>query len=199
MNPSFIETLKNRRTHYQISNQIPCSDDQLIELVQEVVKHTPSAFNSQSSRVIVLFGEQHKKLWNIVEETLRKLVPADKFAPTEEKIASFRAGCGSLLFFEDQTVVEKLQQQFPLYKDNFPTFSSHSSGMVQHAMWVALAERGIGASLQHYNPVIDESVHREWGIPSDWKLVSQMPFGTPTAPPGEKDFLPIDSRVKVYK
>ena len=84
MNPSFIETLKNRRTHNQISNQIPCSDDQLIELVQEVVKHTPSAFNSQSSRVIVLFGEQHKKLWNIVEETLRKLVPADKFAPTEE-------------------------------------------------------------------------------------------------------------------
>ena len=71
--------------------------------------------------------------------------------------------------------------------------------MVQHAMWVALAERGIGASLQHYNPVIDESVHREWDIPSDWKLVSQMPFGTPTAPPGEKDFLPIDSRIKVYK
>ena len=199
MKQAFIETLKNRRTHYQISNQISCTDEQLVELIQEVVKHTPAAFNSQSSRVIVLIGEQHKKLWNIVEETLRKLVSPDKFSPTEEKIASFRAGYGSLLFFEDQIVVEKLQQQFPLYKENFPTFSSHSSGMVQHAMWVALAEQEIGASLQHYNPVIDDSVHLEWNIPSDWKLIAQMPFGIPTAPAGEKEFLPIDSRVKVYK
>ena len=199
MSNTFLEILKNRRTRYQISNQLPISEDQFVALVQEVVKHTPSAFNSQSSRAIILFGDCHIKLWDIIEETLRKLVSPDKFSPTAEKLASFRSGYGSILFFEDQSIVEKLQQQFPLYKDNFPIFSCHSSGMVQHAVWVALAEQGIGASLQHYNPVIDNPVHREWDIPATWQLVSQMPFGVPTAQPGEKDFLPINERVKVYK
>lgn len=199
MRSAFVEALKNRRTRYQISNQLPISEDQFTQLIQEVVKHTPSAFNSQSSRVIILFGDCHIRLWDIVEETLQKLVPPDKFAPTAEKLASFRAGYGSILFFEDQPTVEKLQQQFPLYEDKFPIFSSHSSGMVQYAVWVALAEQGIGASLQHYNPIIDDSIHREWDIPATWQLVSQMPFGVPTGPPGEKDFLPLHERVKVYK
>lgn len=31
-------------------------------------------------------------------------------------------------------------------------------GMAEYATWLALTEAGLGASLQHYNPLIDEAV-----------------------------------------
>ena len=43
------------------------------------------------------------------------------FAKTEEKIDnSFACGYGTVLFFEDQTVVKGLQEAFPSYQENFP-------------------------------------------------------------------------------
>ncbi|SFD58339.1 hypothetical protein SAMN05216378_0527 [Paenibacillus catalpae] len=196
---SLIEAIKARRTYYAISKQSPISDDQIISLVQEAVKYSPSAFNSQSARAVVLLGENHDKLWNIVKETLRKIVPADQFASTEQRVDSFKAGYGSVLFFEDTTVIEGLQKQFASYADNFPKWSQQSSAIVQYVAWTLLEEQGLGASLQHYNPLIDEEVKQAWDIPASWQLIAQMPFGTPTAQPGEKEFQPIDERVKIFK
>jgi predicted oxidoreductase (fatty acid repression mutant protein) len=194
-----LEAVKARRTYYGISKQSTISDDQIINLVQEAVKYSPSAFNSQSARTVVLLGENHDKLWNIVKETLRKIVAADQFASTEQRIDSFKAGYGSVLFFEDSAVIEGLQKQFASYADNFPKWSQQSSGIVQYVVWTLLEEQGLGASLQHYNPLIDEEVKQAWDIPSSWQLIAQMPFGTPTAEPGEKQFQPIDERVKIFK
>lgn len=86
-----------------------------------------------------------------------------------------------------------------MYADNFPIWSNQSSGMLQHVVWTALAEAGIGASLQHYNPLIDEEVKSTWELPAEWKLIAQMPFGGIVTAPGEKEFEPIDQRVKVFK
>ena len=58
-----------------------------------------------------------------------------------------------------------------------------------------LEDAGLGASLQHYNPLIDEEVRKAWSLPDDWKLIAQMPFGTPTAQPGPKDVMSLDKRV----
>jgi predicted oxidoreductase (fatty acid repression mutant protein) len=58
---------------------------------------------------------------------------------------------------------------------------------------------GLGASLQHYNPIIDEAVKKQWNLPADWELIAQMPFGKPTAAAGEKQFLPLEDRVKIFK
>lgn len=71
--------------------------------------------------------------------------------------------------------------------------------MHQLVIWTALEEVGFGASLQHYNPIIDESVQEEWSLPSTWKLIAQMPFGKPTAEPGDKEFKPLEDRVKIFK
>ena len=71
--------------------------------------------------------------------------------------------------------------------------------MLQFIIWTALEEAGLGASLQHYNPIIDEAVKKEWHIPANWKLISEMPFGKPTAKAGEKEFAPLETRVLVYK
>ena len=200
MESNFFDAVKRRRTRYALSKDSVISEERIQEIVSEAVKHSPSAFNSQSARVVVLFGEQHYRLWDIVKAELKKIMPPEGFGATEEKInGAFRSGYGTVMFFEDQSVVEGLQKQFPLYKDAFPVFSLNSAGMLQYVVWTALAEQGIGASLQHYNPVIDEAVRVAWDLPTSWKLSAQMPFGKPIADPVEKTFQPIESRVKVFK
>lgn len=195
----FLNAVEKRRSIYNLGDKQILSPDEVMALVNRAVKHTPSAFNSQSARVVVLFGDNYQKLWDIVLEALRKRVAADKFAPTEKKIASFKKGYGTVLFFEDESVVQSLQENYPLYKDNFPKWSEQSSGMVQFAVWTALEEAGLGASLQHYNPLIDAAVTEEWNLPKNWKLMSEMPFGSVAAPADEKSFQPMEMRVKMFK
>jgi predicted oxidoreductase (fatty acid repression mutant protein) len=196
----FLKAIKERRSIYGLSKDAVISDERVEELVGEAVLHSPTSFNSQSSRVVILFGEQHDKFWNvIVKEALRKVVPEANFTPTEEKLASFQSGRGTVLFFEDQDVIKSLQEQFALYADNFPIWSDQASGILQYVVWTALSDEGVGASLQHYNPLIDEAVANEFNIPASWKLRAQMPFGKPTASPGEKEYKPLAERVKVFK
>ncbi len=199
MSTQFKDVVEKRRTIYAIGKKSPISQKEIRELVEHAVKHVPSAFNSQSGRVVILFEEHHDKLWDITKEVLRKIVPEEAFASTEEKLGAFKSGHGTVLFFEDQAIVEGLQQQFDLYKDNFPIWSLESSGMLQYTVWLALEEAGLGASLQHYNPLIDEEVKAEWKLPGSWKLLAQMPFGEILAQPGEKSFNPLEERIKVFK
>lgn len=125
-------------------------------------------------------------------------MPADAFVNTENKLASFAAGAGTVLFFEDQDVVKGLQEQFASYADNFPIWSEQSSGIAQFAVWTALADAGIGASLQHYNPVVDAAVAETWDIPASWTLRAQMPFGSNEAGFGEKTFMEDEQRFRVF-
>lgn len=199
MKTDFYTAVEKRRSIYGISKEPVISDERIQEIVKHAVKHTPSSFNSQSGRVVVLLGEHHNKLWDITKETLRKVVGNKSFSSTEEKMQSFRNGYGTMLFFEDNSVIEGLQNRFPLYKDTFPVWSQHSSGMLQFVIWTALEAEGLGASLQHYNPLIDDEVKKEWQIPESWKLIAQMPFGKPTAEAGAKEFLPLEERIKVFK
>jgi predicted oxidoreductase (fatty acid repression mutant protein) len=195
---TFLDAVKVRRTYYGLSKEEVVKVERVQEIVNEAVKHTPSSFNSQSARVVVLFGKESDKVWNITKEELRKIVPAENFAATEERINGFAAGYGTVLFFEDQSVVENLQEQFALYAENFPIWSNQSSGMLQYVVWTALELEGLGASLQHYNPLIDEEVRTTWNLPKEWKLIAQMPFGKPTAEPGDKEFQPLEERVKFF-
>ncbi|MCC5466224.1 nitroreductase family protein [Pelosinus baikalensis] len=199
MSKDFYAALKARRSIYSISKEEIVSYEKIQEIIEAAVKHTPSAFNSQSARILLLLGEQHDILWDITKEALRKIVPENAFAPTEEKINSFKSGYGTVLFFEDETVIKDLQTQFALYKDNFPIWSHHASGMVQLVVWTGLEAEGLGASLQHYGALIEEQVIQKWNVPITWKLIAQLPFGKPTADPGEKEFKPLDERIKVFK
>ncbi|MFD0588967.1 nitroreductase family protein [Paenibacillus sp. GCM10027627] len=195
----FYGAVQNRRSVYAISSEAVVSDERIQEVIEHAVKHTPSAFNSQSARVVVLLGDQHKKVWGLTTETLKAIVPEDQFASTEQKMDAFGAGYGTVLFFEDQAVVEGLQKQFAAYADNFPVWSNQSNGMLQYVIWTSLEQEGFGATLQHYNPLIDDKVKAEWNIPSSWRLLAQMPFGKPVAPAGEKQFSSIEDRVKIIK
>jgi uncharacterized protein len=191
--------LRERRSIYGITKESPISDESIQEIIEETVKHTPSAFNNQTTRVVLLLGEQHNKLWDITTEVLKALVPAEQFSSTQEKMNGFRNGYGTVLFFEDQSTIGTFMKQFPSYQEHFPIWSQQTNGMHQLVIWMALEAEGLGVNLQHYNPLIDERVKAEWKLPESWKLTAQMPFGQPSASAGEKQFNPIQERISVFK
>lgn len=195
---SFIDQIEKRRTIYAIGNQVALSNTELEVLIKKAIRLSPSAFNSQTSRAVILFDASHVKFWEIVRETLRKIVPEAAFEATNNKISSFAAGKGTVLFYEDQDVVKGLQEQFAAYADNFPVWSEHSSGIAQFAVWTALAEQGVGASLQHYNPIIDAETAETFAVPANWKLRAQLVFGSIEAPAGEKTFMDDAARFKSF-
>ena len=199
MKKTLKEAIQHRRSYYSISNLSPVSDAEIQEILNFAVKNVPSAFNSQTTRVVLLLKEHHTKLWNIVKETLRKIVPPESFEATEQKINSFSAGYGTILYFEEQNIIKSLQENFPLYAHNFPVWSERTSGMHQFAIWIMLEDVGFGASLQHYNPLIDDEVKQTWKLPESWRLMAQMPFGKPTQEPKEKSFEPVEERVLVFE
>ena len=188
-----------RRSIYALGNQLPVSNEEVVKLVEHAILHTPSSFNSQSTRVIILFGEEHQKLWQIAEDTLRAIVNDDEqFASTKQKMDSFKAGAGTVLFFEDRKVVKSMQDNVPLYADKFPVYAQHTNAMHQYAVWTALASVGVGASLQHYSPIIDDKVAETWDVDKDWELVAQLVFGAIEQQAGDKTFEPMEERLKVF-
>lgn len=195
---TFTDTLKNRRSIYHLGRNVSLSNEELTALIKEAIKESPTAFNAQSTRAVILFGDAHEKLWEITKEALRPLTPAEAFPNTQNKLAGFKNGYGTVLFFKDTDVVKGLQEQFELYAGNFPDWSEQSNGIATANTWVALVDKGLGANLQHYNPVIDEAVAKEWNIPSNWKLRSQLVFGSPETPAGEKEYMNDADRFRVF-
>lgn len=194
---NFNEALKNRRSQYDLGKNSSISNQRVEEIIKECITYSPTAFHSQSSRAVVLFGNRHERFWGIVSDTLKAIVPPAAFSQTATKLAGFAAGCGTILYFEEMDTVSKLQKDFPLYSENFPIWSNQSSGMFQLAVWTALSAEGLGASLQHYNPLIDDAVHAEFSIPSSWKLLGQMPFGSINSQPKPLIYNDADARVLV--
>ena len=200
MSNQFLDLITKRRTIYAIGKNIEQSPERLTDLIQTAIKQSPSAFNSQSSLAVILFNTEHEKFWGIVADKLKSYAKDEaSAAKTTAKMASFAAGVGTVLFFEDQTVVQALQEQFPSYADNFPVWAEHSTAIAQFATWTALHTEGLGASLQHYNPIVDEQVHAEWDIPANWKLRAQLVFGSIEGETHAKDYLADEERFKIFK
>jgi len=196
---NFQEAVLNRRTNYALNDDVSIDPERIVGMVESLTQSVPSAFNMQSSRVVILLGEQHAKLWNIVKKALRKVVPAETFILTEEKVDGFAKAYGTVLYFDDTATVKNMAKKYPLYSENFPKWAQQANGMLQFAIWTALADFGLGANLQHYNPLIDADVKAAFHLPAGWELVAQMPFGSPLAPPAPIEKLPVAERVKVFE
>lgn len=195
---NFEEAVLNRRTTYPINKEVTLSPDAIVSTVEKLTRSVPSAFNSQSARVVVLFGKHHDQVWNIVMETLRKIVPPEKFQPTEEKVNGFANGFGTILYFDDTAVTNELAEKFSLYSENFPIWANQANGMLQFAIWTALADLGLGVNLQHYN-LINQEVKAAFHLPDSWELIAQMPFGNPLEKPADIEKIAISERVKIFK
>ena len=195
---TFKDAIINRRSIRKVTKNPAITEERIREILKTSL-HAPTSFNMQSGRVVVLLDGEHEKFWDIVKETLRARVPAENFDATIQRLAGFRDGVGTILFFENQATIQSMQENAPSYKEQFPFWSHQGSAMLQYAVWTALEAEGIGASLQHYNPIVDEEVKRTWDIPQEWTLIAQMPFGEPNEQPGERSFLPFEEVVTFHK
>lgn len=196
--PEFMNILKKRRSIYTLGKEVSLKDEEIEALIKEVVKHSPTAFNSQTQRVVILFDKAHQKLWDLTETALKPVTPPEAFPNTQAKLQGFSQAKGTVLFFEDTDIVKGLQEQFALYADNFPVWSEQASGLTQSNVWLALSEAGLGANLQHYNPLIDSAVQKEWSLPTTWSLRAQLVFGSIEADAGEKEFMDEIDRYQVF-
>lgn len=194
----FLAYIQNRRSYYPLSKDLPLSNTQVDKIVADALQAVPSSFNSQSNRVVVLHGSHHEKFWTITHEVLESIVPADAFKATADKLAMFKAAAGTVLFFEDQDVVNGLQEKFAPYADKFPVWADQSVGMLQHTIWTALEAEGLGANLQHYNPLVDARVAAEWKTPESWKLNAQLVFGGVTGDAGPKETSALETKFKSF-
>ncbi|KAF8343101.1 uncharacterized protein EI90DRAFT_3031359 [Cantharellus anzutake] len=196
----FLDAIAERRSVYALTRKSSIPNERVVEIVQHAVLHTPTSFNSQSNRAVVLFGENHMRLWGIVAKSLKKILPPEQFEGTVGKVRSFQAGYLTILYFIDTKVVKELEEQYKTYAENFVPWAQQSSGMLQSNVWVALEKEGLGASLQHYSNLIEVEVKKVYNIPQEWSLISQQPVGVPAegwkAP--EKDFKPLEETVKVF-
>lgn len=193
-----LASLENRRSHYALSKESGVSDEEVTKIVKRALDLTPSAFNAQTQRAVVLFGENSDTFWDLTREALREVAPAEGFDKTIAKLETFKAGQGTILYYIDTAVVKGLQEQFALYADNFPTWAQQENGMLQLVVWSALADAGLGASLQHYNPVVDAAAAKAFDIPESWTLVAQAPFGKPAGDVNPKETIPAEEKIKVF-
>ncbi len=99
---TFVEIAKARRTIYQLGNKSPASDSKIEELVNSAILNVPSSFNTQSTRLVVLLHDEHKRLWDIGISVFQDMVktgaiPEDVWGKqTLPKLQGFQAGVGTV-------------------------------------------------------------------------------------------------------
>ncbi|MBQ5951909.1 MAG: nitroreductase family protein [Lachnospiraceae bacterium] len=189
---SIIESLEKRRTRYSLTKDLPVPEEKVLETIKRVAELSPDAFDCRSGRLIVLLGEENDRFWDMVIGTFDPPI-------ADYKQACFRGSYGTILYFYENDVVEALENKFELFRPYFQGWAMQASAMVQMNIWSALADLGVGASLHHYNPVIDDAVKEMYGLPASWKFIAQMPFGGLADDPRVKDPDDIEARVFVRR
>jgi len=81
LHPANAADTQNRHSYYVLSDKSSISDERIKEVVEQSVKHAPSSFNMQSSRVVVVTGQKNKDLWKLVGETYAKVLGDDRELP----------------------------------------------------------------------------------------------------------------------
>ncbi len=90
MDNNIFDLYAKRHSFYNITNDCPLTAEEIENLVQKSLELYPSPFNSQSARVMVLFGKNHKNLWGITAETMLRIVqsvPSPKAEPIKQWLA----------------------------------------------------------------------------------------------------------------
>ncbi|KAJ7618692.1 Nitroreductase-like protein [Roridomyces roridus] len=204
MSAAYLAALTVRRSIYAITNKSSVSDAKLESIINHAVTHSPTAFNTQATRAVLVTGAANAKLWDLITESVIKGLEGESKERNKARMAAFAGGYGSVLFFEDQAVIEAISQKLPKYAKQFPEWSANGAGMLQSAIWTAFSAEGLGANLQHnaaYSDELARDILKAFDLPETWKSTAILPFGDPAVDGGqlkEKTFLPIEERVKVF-
>ncbi|OCK78351.1 nitroreductase [Lepidopterella palustris CBS 459.81] len=194
------DAIKNQGSLHVRSDDVEIPDARVQDIVRDAILHSPTPFNCQSGRAVVLLKEEHNKFWDMAHEAAKASVAPPVFEKTfAPRIKMFRAAYGTILFYESARALKATEEKYPIVKDKIPQWSEHASGMLQCAVWTMLTAEGLGVNLQHYNPMVDSGAAKQWNIPAEWSLKAQMVFGKPAGPRiVEKEFEPVEDKVMVF-
>ena len=100
---ALVEAAQHRRTIYKLGKNSPVPDSKIEELVNAAILNVPSSFNTQSTRLVVLLGNEHERLWGeITPAAFAPLVssgavPEETFKnQTAPKLEGFKAAYGTV-------------------------------------------------------------------------------------------------------
>jgi uncharacterized protein len=96
---TLVEAIEKRSSLHNLSEDIKISDSRVQEILRHAVLHSPSPFNSQSARVVLLVKDEHKKFWDMAHEVAKATVAPPVFEKAyEPRIKLFRAAYGTVSF-----------------------------------------------------------------------------------------------------
>jgi hypothetical protein len=99
---ALIQAAQNRRSIHKLGKNSTVSDAKIEELVNAAILNVPSAFNTQSTRLVVLLKDEHERLWDIAASVFEGLVasgrvPEETFKnQTLPKLQMFKAAFGTV-------------------------------------------------------------------------------------------------------
>ena len=193
----FTELVKNRRSQYVIGNNTDLTNEEIAETLTQIVKDVPTASNSQTTRLAIVFGEENVKLWDHILEVQKDVMPAEMWEMMSGVMEGAKNGVGTVIFFEDLDAVEKM----PTSPSRVEVYKQNNNANAQYATWLALTDLGLGGTLQHmnvgYEQGFDKSVKELLGLPERWEMQAQMPFGSIESEAGEKEYIADSERVVV--
>lgn len=193
----FTELVKNRRTQYVIGKNTELSNEEITTYITNIVKDVPTAFNSQTTRVAIVFGEESVKLWDHILDVQKDVLQGEMWDMMSGVMEGAKNGIGTVLFFEDLEAVKAM----PVNGTRGEAYKQNNNANTQYATWLGLTQLGLGGSLQHFNvgyeQGFDKSVKKLLGLPEHWELQAQMPFGSIEGVVAEKEYIADNDRVRV--
>jgi len=175
--PSLWDLAHRRRSVRQV---LPAAvSDETIERILEIARWTPSSYNSQPWHIVVV-RERLAELWDAIEAAGRQARagrPVEKFI---ERLNGYRGASAVFFIFMDRAIVDE-QVRITTYApaERVESWARESVGMLQYAIWLAVVDAGLAASLHHFDSE-EEAICRFLEIPYPrFRLMGTMPVGLP--------------------
>ena len=148
--------------------------------------------------MVVLFDEANEKFWNHIYDVQKELLEGEMWDMMSGIMTGAKNGIGTVLFFEDLDATKKM----PTQGTRTEAYKQNNNANAQYAVWLALAEMSLGASLQHFNvgyeQGFDKGTKEMFNLPESYEMLAQMPFGSVEQEIDEKEHIDTDVQVKVF-
>lgn len=177
---SYLDHVLKRRSIRKLTSG-PVTDE-VIRNILEAGRWSPSSFNSQPARLVVV-KERQAEFWDFVANTLRQKLQGEQLERALNRIAGYRSGVFTIVFFEDTNVSNN--PPFPGGEELWKNFAAQALGIIQANVWNAIAAAGLATSNQHINYQIEDELREFLGVPATWKSYSIFPVGYANETPVE--------------
>ena len=140
---TFVDLVEKRRSIYALGTDSQYSKKEISDRIREVVKQVPSAFNSQTTRVVVLFDEANTKFWDHIYDVQKDVLEGEIWDMMSGIMTGAKNGIGTVLFFEDKDAVKEM----PAQGIREEAYKQNNNANAQYGVWLALSRNGLRRKL----------------------------------------------------